>query len=254
MPAPACQRIAPRQQEKSRESETVNATITKLGTPAACGDADPMPEPGALSRLTAACIRDGGIPVTEDDESLIILDPEPRPGPKEKPSPARAPRAGEWEITVDDHAQVTLCFYPRPGKASDPLWIADIATALLTGTPPGEHRSGPIPSRAMGLKAAAGLDLRARGFLVQLNTYPDEEELQLASDVSAHAGDESGNARLVYIADNGNVTFERWSWQDHVATGRRPRSPSRLSDPSATARTIANTIIAAVRTAHHAAA
>jgi hypothetical protein len=209
-------------------------------------DTTPATEPGSLLRLTAAAIEDEGIPVRYDAYGLTL-----NPGPEPEGQPegqAREADADRWSLMVDDNADVRLAFAPVAGRRSDPRRIAGIAAALLAGTPgaggSGADSPAPVTGRddpaapPAGLKEAAGLLLRARGFLVELNAYVDDTTLSLGSDVSATAAgtrrwnpDVSG---AVYITDDGGIDFACPFWDP---------------DPATAARAIAATVTAAVRAA-----
>lgn len=185
--------------------------------------------PGTLQRLVVDLIAEEGISVRSDGYGLT-LNPGPGPWPK------RQADTDYWFLSVDDDAQVRLKFAPGTDAGSDPRRIADIATALLTGVP-GTGRDDSASSAA-GLKEAAGLLLRARGFRVELNTYVDDTTLSLGSDVSATTADtprwDPDISGAAFIADNGSIDFARPFWNP---------------DATATARAIAATVTAAIRAA-----
>lgn len=221
----------------------MTGTATSPGTPAEAPSAD-------LARLTAACLEAAGYQVRHDGLSIEIS-PTPRPG-----SGKRAPetRAARWTLTVDDAARARLHVVPRAAGTSDPHWIAGIAAALLTGAPASGEPGPAVPAaRPAGIKAAAGLELRRRGFQVRLNTYTDDDCLELTADVSATApgsgGREPDTTGTVYIADDGSMLFERSYWRDHAVTEWEPDYRTWLPDPSAPARVIASTITAALAAA-----
>lgn len=190
---------------------------------------DDAPAP-LLVRLTADRIAEAGIPVSSDKYGILLISPES----------STESGTGRWTLALDDDAHVHLRFSPPTAGTSDPHRIADIAAALLTGTPgTGEPAPGAPPVNVIGIKGVAGLDLRARGFRVELNTYVFDDTLELASDVSATVpgtgSREPDIVGIAYIADDGSISYERSFWQP---------------DPSAAARTIATTVTAAIHTAH----
>lgn len=186
-------------------------------------DDAPVPH---LARLTADRIAEAGIPVSYDKYGILLISP--------------GPGAEDWTLAVGDEADAHLSCSPPATGVSDPHRIADIAAALLTGNPgTGEPDPAAPPVSAIGVKGVVGLDLRARGFRVELNTYVFDSTLELAADISATAPDadprDPDTAGVAYIADDGSIGYERSFWQP---------------DPSAAARAIAATITAALRTAH----
>jgi hypothetical protein len=97
---------------------------------------------------------------------------------------------------------------------------------------------------------AAGLDLRRRGFTVQLCAYTDNEALELSADLLVTApGDDPNEPATAYIAHDGTIQFDRSYWADHATAGRAPRDPGWLPDPAACAAAIAATVTAATAAA-----
>ena len=147
-----------------------------------------------------------------------------------------------------------LCFFPWAAESADGHWLADIAAALLTGTAgTGPRHPDTTCAAAIGVKGTAGMDLRHRGFGVRLNTYEDDYYYNVMSDISVTApgagGPEPAVKGVVYVADDGTLSWERGYWYEYAVTEHEPRFRSWLPDPSAVAGAIAGMVSAAIRTA-----
>ncbi|MGH3167586.1 MAG: hypothetical protein ACRDN0_17070, partial [Trebonia sp.] len=158
---------------------------TTAASPAGQGEQS-GPAPGELMRLTAACLTAAGVTVRHDGEQAV-LNPARRPRSKKR---ARETGAAWWTLTVEDDAHVRLRVSPWAHETSDPHWLGGIAAALLTGSAvagargSGSRCSGGSSVPMAGITAATGMELRRRGFWVQLNSYADDETLELTADVS----------------------------------------------------------------------
>ena len=116
-------------------------TVTVSKTAAASTDAHPELEPGTISRLTAAYIRDAGIIVSEEDDCLIL-----DPAPLTRYRRARSARAGDWELTVGDGKGILI---PNgPG-----ILGSTQSHAYATGPPPSGGSRVPLTLGARGLAA-----------------------------------------------------------------------------------------------------
>jgi hypothetical protein len=215
--------------------------------PAEPGTSDP--EPGTLRKLTAARLADSGIAVRKRRGDLIIQ-PVGKPRSMKR---ARATGAALWTLDVDDDTSVHLSIRPWARHTSNPLWIAGIAAALLTGVsePLEPHPAAPS-ARVLGIKGAAGMHLRHHGFPVELNVCADNRTLELTADVSATTADydtdEAADPGIVFISDDGTVYYEHTFGQSTARlTAGDPAAP--LPGPSAVARDIAATVTAALNAA-----
>lgn len=207
------------------------------------------PAPGELTRLTGECLKAGGIRIRRDGDQLLVA-PTARPRSKRK---ARETRAAQCALFIDDEtATARLDFLPWAAETADGGWLADVASALLTGmTGTGPRRPDVNHLAGMGVKGVAGTDLRRRGFLVELNTYEDPDYFEVMSEIAVTVPGRPGPAAggVVYIADDGIISWEHCYSYRHIVTGDGPGAGSELADPPAMARAIAGTVAAAVRAA-----
>ncbi len=206
--------------------------------------------PGEMKRLTRDYLVSEGVPVKLADDQLLVA-PAARPRSKRK---ARETRAARCTLDVADDADVRLIIRPWAAETADGHWLADIAAALLTGSAvTGACHPGTEYPAEIGVKGAAGMDLRDRGFGVRLNAFEDLYCYRVTSDISVTAPGADGRGTpvegVVYVADDGTVTWERAYWHQHPVTGQEPDTWSSLPEPSAAARAIAGTVTAAVRAA-----
>jgi hypothetical protein len=145
-------------------------------------------------------------------------------------------------LSVSDGGGVAweCCLWPS-GEA-DPKQLADVATTLLTG------RSGDFPRRGDGyerpgmtLKGIVGLELKARGFDVDLEVYEDDDCFDaLAEIVVTTPG--AGTDAKVRVADDGSVTWERDYWPEAATISWEPEYSGQITDPGEVARAVAGTI------------
>jgi hypothetical protein len=237
-------------------AEIIQFPTAVPGSATAPDGTEPESEPtdsGTLLQLIITCLEDAGITAHCRGRDLIIR---PRRKPRSRKQ-ARATGAALWTLTIgdgtDDGAGVHLSFDPWAGRTSDPLWIASIAAALLTGTStPLDPRPGTFGVNVIGIKGVAGLHLRHHGFAVELNPYLDDHTLELNSDVSVTTAEydvyEVADPGIVYISDSGTVYYERTFGQSTVRLAAGDRAAP-LPVPSAVARDIAATVTAALNAA-----
>jgi hypothetical protein len=127
--------------------------------------------PGELLKLVGEYLAEKEIPVRLDSDQLLIV-PAARPRSKKK---ARETHAARCTLSIDDDATARLHFFPWAAETTDGHWLAGIAAALLTGTAgDGQRHPGTASPAVIGVKATAGMDLRHRGFKVELNTCEDD--------------------------------------------------------------------------------
>jgi hypothetical protein len=153
-------------------------------------------QPGALMRLVADGLAGNGyevgLPEFDDGRRLSIATP-----------------AAQCALTVEDNGSVVGDWKPTAGSAADPLDLADLASALLTGRAEQARWEGDCGGRAdLTLKGRVGRELRARGLRVGLEVYPDELafEAHVAIVVTAPGTDLDGEVR---VSDDGRLSWER---------------------------------------------
>jgi len=79
-------------------------------------------------------------------------------------------------VSVSDWGDVEWEWRPWASGKADPKQTADVATALLTGRAQDYPRRGNGYGRdGLTFKGIVGLELKARGFGVELEVYEDEE-------------------------------------------------------------------------------
>jgi hypothetical protein len=151
------------------------------------------PKASELARLTAASLTAAGLQVTGPDAAggcrLVI-----------------ACQAAQCALIVSDSADAELHWSPFAGDAADPHRVADLAAALLSGQPGARH-----PDAASGgitFKGIVGIDLRAGGFQVDLNVYPDNYYYDVTADITV-TGPRAGNSGAVHVTDDGGLTWHR---------------------------------------------
>jgi hypothetical protein len=97
-------------------------------------------------------------------------------------------------------------------------------------------------------KGIAGMDLKAKGFDVALDVYPDDFRYDVISEIAVtNPRDDAGT---VYITDQGGLTWSRDYWDEHAETTWHPHYRTWLPDPTTVARAIADTITRALSTRH----
>jgi hypothetical protein len=172
---------------------------------------------GGLARLTAASLTAAGVQVTGPDDGCRLV---------------IASRAAQCELTVSDSADAELFWTPFAAEAADPHRVADLVAALLSGQA-GTRHLDTVSSGDITFKGIVGMDLRAAGFTVELNAYPDDYYYDVIADIT--------------VTDDGGLTWQRDYWDEHAATEWEPGFRSWLPDPSAVARAIAEDVSRALR-------
>src|SRR5260370_15624458 len=129
---------------------------------------------------------------------------------------------------------------------ADPKRIADLATILLTGS------AGDYPRQGKGyehpgitLKGIVGLELKARGFDVDLEVYEDEDyfDVQAGIVVTNPGTDEDVK---VHVTDDGGVTSVRDSWAEAATITWEPEYYGWIADPARIASAVVETITQAM--------
>jgi hypothetical protein len=186
------------------------------------------PKTGELAHLTAALLADAGLRVTG---------PDPTSGDRRRLSIAC--HAARCTLVVSDSADAELRWSPFAGDAADPHLVAGLAAAFLSGQPGPRHPHA--VSSSITFKGIAGLDLRAAGFTVDLNVYPDDLCFDVTTEIAV-TDPRTGHGGTVYVTDDGELTWHRDYWGDHAETAWKPRFRTWLPDPPAVARAIAGTV------------
>jgi hypothetical protein len=184
--------------------------------------------PGELMSLVGAYLSALGVhvafPDDPDERSLTITD---------------VPGSSPCRLLVDDNGNIEWD-YPAPVDGNpDPKRVADIVTTLLTGkSSPSVRMAHGYRSPSLTFKGMVGLELRERGFNVQLAVYKDDACFNVLAEivVSVPGGDTESE---VSVSDDGSIMWTNDYWHECVATGR-------LSAKEAVARDIVDTVSRAV--------
>lgn len=198
-----------------------------------CGSVAGHIRPGELLRLVTCGLAGRGLDVAAS-------------GHEESHQVAIACEGAGCTLTVDDWGRVTWEHRTwLPGYA-DPKLTADLATALLTGRP------GPYPllgrnssQRGITFKAIVGLELRARGLDVGLAVYEDEHFLDAHVEITVTTPG-AADAAEVCVTDDGCLTWTRDYWDEATITAGPEGLDMWIADPSAVARSVAETIARAM--------
>jgi hypothetical protein len=148
---------------------------------------------------------------------------------------AKVPGTPPSRLLVDDSGNVEWD-YPAPEDGNpDPRRVADVVAALLMGeTGPSERMARGYRSPSLTFKGIVGLELRERGFRVELAVYKDDTYFNALAEivVSVPEGDAESE---VCVADDGAITWTNDYWHECVVAGR-------LSGKEAIARDIIDTM------------
>ncbi|MGH3253141.1 MAG: hypothetical protein ACRDOI_43960 [Trebonia sp.] len=189
---------------------------------------------GELARLTAATLTTAGLHVTG-----------PRPADAEGCRLIIRAHGARYSLLVSDDAQAEL---QTETDDPDPHHLAQLAAALLSSHAPAPQPDA-SPSRSITYKGIAGTTLRAAGYHVNLNVYPDDHDYDVTADISV-TDPRTPNSGTAYLTDQGGLTWYRDYWDDHAETTPGPRHRTWLPDPPAAARHIAATITRALSARH----
>ena len=184
---------------------------------------------GELASLTAASLTAAGLQVTVSDAA----DPD---GFRRLMIRCHG---AECALMVSDDADAELWWTPLAAEAADPHRTADLAAALLSGEAGVRHPD--ITGRDITFKGIVGMDLRAGGFTVDLNTYPDDYYYDVIAEIAA-TNPRTADSGTVYATDDGGLTWHRDYWDEHAETVWKPHFSTWLPDPPAVARAIAGTV------------
>jgi hypothetical protein len=198
-------------------------------SPATAHRAERTGTPSGLIRLVADGLTGNDFkvgPPERDDEHCLSID---------------IP-AGHCALTVEDWGSVVLDWDPAAGSAVDPLELADLASALLTGRPgPGRWEGNSSDRPNLTLKGRVGRELQARGLHVELEVYPDDEIFEAGTVIVASAPSTCLDAE-VRLDDYGRLGWERDYGTEEAAIRPEPDSAAWLADPVK----VAGDIVAAV--------
>jgi hypothetical protein len=152
-------------------------------------------QPGELMRLVAGGLAGNGhevaLPRFDDGRRLSVTSP-----------------AARCALAVEDCGSVVLDWNPVVGSAVDPLVLANVASALLTGQAGPSQWQGHDSSRAdLTLKGKVGQELQARGLPVTLEVYTDEVAFEASAAILATAPQASLDAE-VRVTDDGWLCWE----------------------------------------------
>jgi hypothetical protein len=145
-------------------------------------------------------------------------------------------------LTVEDWGSVTWEWSPAAGNAVDPLGLADVACALLTGCAGLSRWQSDGGGRAdLTVKGRVGRELQARGLQVALEVYPDELSFEAHAAIVASAPG-TGQAAEVRVTDDGWLSWERDCAAEEAAICWQPDHTAWIADPGK----VAGDIVAAV--------
>lgn len=191
--------------------------------------------PGGLIRLVAdglsACGYEVGLPALEYDIPALSIK-----GPGKR-----------CQLCVYDCGHAELTYVPWASDEADPKQVADMATALLTGS------GGHYPYIGKGyshpgitFKGIVGLELKARGFDVELEVYEDDEYYDVLVGIVV-TGPTAPDDGLVRICDDGSIVWER-DYQDEAAgiTGDLEYTGI-IADPGKVADSVVATVASVIR-------
>lgn len=220
--------------------------MTAASLAAETSEALPALAPGELRRLTADRLSAAGIAVQRRGEEYLVLGRARRPRSRKR---ERESRWGNWLLSVADEAMATVDFVPWAGADSDPHWLADIAAAFLTGEAgTGQRCLDNASVKVIGVMGVCGLDLRQRGFSVDLNTYVSDDCLEVSADISVTAPGAPG--ATVWVGPGGSMMWERDYWPECADAGDDwGADGERLAGASAVAAAIARPVAAAINAA-----
>jgi hypothetical protein len=194
------------------------------------------PEAGELARLTAASLTAAGLQVTGPDAAdaggcrLVIRC-----------------HGAECALMVSDSADAELLWSPFAAEHADPHRAADLAAALLSGSASvGVRRPDAVDGGELTFKGIAGMDLRAGGYAVGLNVYPDDYFYDVTADITV-TDPRAGNTGTVHVTDDGGLNWHRDYRDEYAEPAWEPGSCAWLPDPSIVARAIAGTVALALR-------
>jgi hypothetical protein len=192
------------------------------------GTAPKAAPPGVLMHLVAEGLTGNGYEVSrpggEDGRCLSVTSP-----------------AARCALTVDDWGCVTCEWTLAAGSVVDPLELADLAYALLTGRLGLGRWDSDGGGRAdLTLKGRVGRELQARGVRAELEVYPDELAFEASAAIVATAPG-TGLEAEVRVTDDGWLFWER-DYAEEEAAASEEYYLTGITDPGK----VAADIVAAV--------
>jgi len=149
-------------------------------------------------------------------------------------------------VAVTDWGDVEWEWCPWASSEADPKRIADTATALLTGQPQDyPHRGNGYGRDSLTFKGIVGLELRGRGFGVDLEVYEDTDCFDARAEIVVTHPD-SGEDATVHVTDDGSVTWTRDYWAEAATIIWEPEFCGWITDPAKLASTVVTTITRAM--------
>ncbi|HEY2579775.1 MAG TPA: hypothetical protein VGI74_25975, partial [Streptosporangiaceae bacterium] len=190
-------------------------------------------EPGDLMRRVAAGLLFNGFdvrPPEHDDECRLTIS---------------CPKA-RCTLSVSDSASIELECTPWASGQQDPKRVADLATALLTGQAQDHPRLGDGYDRhGITFKGIVGLELKARGFDVELEVYEDDHYFDAPSAIVVTVPDHRDDA-AVLVADDGSIVWTCDYWAEAATITLEPDFHWWIADPANLASTVVATVTAAM--------
>jgi hypothetical protein len=198
----------------------------------ACGsvaDRANRTEPGELLRLVAEGLTANGFDVR----------------PPEREGGCRMAigcQGARCAVSVSDWGDVEWECCPQASGETDPKQIADVATTLLTGRAKDYPRKGNgYGHDSITFKGIVGLELKARGFEVDLEVDEDEDYFDARAEIVV-TNPRSGEDAAVHVADDGSVTWTRDYWAEAATVIWEPEFCGWISDPEKVAAAVVATI------------
>lgn len=149
-------------------------------------------------------------------------------------------------LSVGDWRDVEWECCPWASDEADPKKLADLATTLLTG------RAGDFPRQGKGyehpgitLKGIVGLELKARGFDVDLEVYEDEDYFDARAEIVVTNPGTEEDAK-VHVTDEGCITWARDCWAEAATIIWEPEYYGWIADPAKVASAVVETITLAM--------
>jgi hypothetical protein len=174
--------------------------------------------PGELMRLVAAGLAARGFEVRLPEDALDRQLTIGCPG-------------GRCTVSVGDWGEVEWQWCPA--GLADPARVADVAAALLTGRAP--DTLGPGGGHTLdcvSFKGLVGLELKARGFGVDLAVHEDKEHFEVWAEIVVTSHDDGdGDGARVHVTDDGSVTWTRDHWAEAITEVRAPACHRKITDP-----------------------